>query len=221
MTDNLIYGLCCPITGRLHYVGQSSTNLFRPLTHMSRSHSSKIREWVNELKEFGLKPEIKVLEEVEFIDFLRNREKYWIQKSINEGCYLLNIQLNTAKDLITEKVRNYTPPNTSKFLITDEGEDYLPHNPNPYKELASVVIYKRTNAGLTIEELSKYTNLSVGFIRETEKGKERMINFQNTVQLLDFFGLTIKYRGHSAFFEITSLPAQTFDNVSKDMFFKK
>ena len=189
MIDNIIYGLYCPVTDRLHYVGKSSTNLFRPLSHMSRSHSPKIREWVNELKELGLKPEIKILEEVEFIEHLSDREKYWIQKSITEGCYLLNVALNTAKNLMTEEVRSYT---------------YIPHHPNPYKELANVVKYERAKAGLTVEQLAEYTDLTPGFIHETENGKERMIKLEKTIQLLDFFNLKIKYRGRSAYFEVTT-----------------
>ena len=169
-------------------MGKSSTNLFRPFQHMSRSHSPKIREWVNELKEFGLKPEIKVLEEVEFIEHLKAREKYWIQKSLDDGCYLLNIQLNTAKDLITEEVQKY-----------NAAPDV-----NAYQQLANIVKHERITAGLTIEQLAEYTDLAPGFIRETENGKERMIKLEKTAQLLDFFNLKIKYGGRSAHFEITN-----------------
>ena len=162
--------------------------MFRPRTHMSRSHSSKIREWVNELKEFGLKPVIKVLEEIDFIENLNVREKYWIQKSIADGCYLLNVTLNTAQHLITEEVTKY-----------NSAPDV-----NAYQQLAKVVQRERMEAGLTVEQLAEYTDLAPGFIRETEQGKERMIKLDKTMQLLDFFNLKIKYGGRSAHFEITN-----------------
>ena len=38
----LIYGLFCPITDELHYVGKSSNYLLRPLQHLTDSHSEKI-----------------------------------------------------------------------------------------------------------------------------------------------------------------------------------
>jgi hypothetical protein len=87
----LIYGLYCPITDNLHYVGKSSTYLTRPLQHMSRSHSHKIREWVKQLKELGHIPIIKVLEYVINPDELDSRERYWIERSKNEGCYSLRV----------------------------------------------------------------------------------------------------------------------------------
>ena len=62
MNNFIIYGLYCPITNDLHYVGKSSVGLIRPLTHLTQSHSDKINEWVSQLKFLGHAPVIKILE---------------------------------------------------------------------------------------------------------------------------------------------------------------
>jgi len=63
--------------------------MVRPLTHLTKSHSDKINEWVHSLKFLGYRPIIKILEEctAENID---SREAEWIKKSIEDGYYLLN-----------------------------------------------------------------------------------------------------------------------------------
>ena len=42
----LIYCLKCPFTKEIHYVGKSSSGMIRPLSHLNKSHSDKINEWV-------------------------------------------------------------------------------------------------------------------------------------------------------------------------------
>lgn len=57
----IIYALKCPFTEEVHYVGKSTSGIVRPLTHMSKSNSDKINEWVISLKAIGSKPEIQIL----------------------------------------------------------------------------------------------------------------------------------------------------------------
>jgi hypothetical protein len=186
MSPNIIYGLFCPKTNELHYVGKSSNYLERPKQHLTRSHSYKINQWTNDLKEIGLKPVIKILEEVEFIENLTEREMYWIQKSIDEGCYLFNIHRNSSfklrkslRELIAEELKN-NPPSTT-----------------PYKQLADFIIQQRTAANLTPEQLATRSGLAIGFIHEIERGKDRMIKFEKTQQLLNFFGAKMIFNGHT------------------------
>jgi hypothetical protein len=63
MQQYIIYGLYCPFTDNIHYIGKSTVGMLRPLSHMTKSHSTKINEWVSQLKVLGYKPIIKILEE--------------------------------------------------------------------------------------------------------------------------------------------------------------
>ena len=102
MNKYLIYGLYCPFTDNLHYVGQSSTGMTRPMQHLTEFTSQKIYEWVSELKFLGYKPIIKILEECNE-DTINEREKFWIKKSKEEGCYLLNITHNHTRNILLQK----------------------------------------------------------------------------------------------------------------------
>ena len=87
MKKLLIYGLYCPFTDELHYIGKSSRSMTRPLEHFTKSHSDKINEWVSQLKFLSYKPVVKILEECKENE-LDNKKKDWIKKSKEDGCYL-------------------------------------------------------------------------------------------------------------------------------------
>ena len=74
--QRLIYSLRCPFTNEIHYIGKSTQGMIRPLTHLSNSHSEKIKEWVNNLKEIGHAPVVNVIEYVSIDDDIDNRERY-------------------------------------------------------------------------------------------------------------------------------------------------
>jgi DNA-binding XRE family transcriptional regulator len=95
MQQYIIYGLYCPFTDNIHYIGKSTVGMLRPLSHMTKSHSTKINEWVSQLKVLGYKPIIKILEECT-IDNIDELELYWIDKTSKDGAYLLNSTHNSA-----------------------------------------------------------------------------------------------------------------------------
>lgn len=173
----LIYGLYCPITGNLHYVGKSSSYLTRPLEHMSHSHSRKIREWVKQLKELGQIPIVKVLEYVQQPESLNERERHWIENSVAAGHYLLNVVLNTPKKLITADA-------DPKTFFVDSS----------YQIIATFIKSKRKAANLTQDELAAKAGVGLRFIRELEQGKKITLRADKINQVLSLFGaeLTIK-----------------------------
>ena len=89
---NIIYGLKDPRNDVYQYIGKSTVGNKRALQHLKKSHSSKVNEWVALLESKWLYPIVDILEEVEDVDELNEREKHWINyyKDINPD--LLNIQ---------------------------------------------------------------------------------------------------------------------------------
>lgn len=106
MEKFLIYGLYCPFTDNLHYVGKSTSYMIRPMEHMTDSHSEKINEWVTQLRLLGYKPIIKILE-VCTEENLNEREIAWIKKSKEYGCYLLNVAHNHIDKITSQKEYNF------------------------------------------------------------------------------------------------------------------
>lgn len=85
-----VYLLRCPKTGDVRYVGESWDAGRRYKTHLYRSHSAEIRNWVKELKQEKLRP---ILELVEGMS-----EEQAIHQYLSQGCNLAN------KVLITNRV---------------------------------------------------------------------------------------------------------------------
>jgi transcriptional regulator with XRE-family HTH domain len=94
---NIIYGLRDPRNDVYQYIGKSTVGKERALKHLTKSHSDRVNQWVSMLKNNWLYPSVDIIEEVENVDDLSDREDYWISyyKEINP--YLLNIQLPDKK----------------------------------------------------------------------------------------------------------------------------
>jgi len=146
---NIIYGLYCPFTGMLHYIGKSTVYMARPLQHLSNSHSEKINEWVAELKVLGYKPDIKILERCtdENID---EKEKEWIENSINNGSYLLNVAHNRT------------------YKITDKPE-YFNENID-FLRISQAIKDARKLKGISSSALSEMAGISRPTLVSLEKG---------------------------------------------------
>jgi hypothetical protein len=161
--ENVIYGLFCPIRNKPVYVGQSTHGLNRPFLHIhERSHSKKVNEWVNELKKNGLNPVIVILERTDNRDSLNDKEKFWVQKFLNEGNLLLN-QLLVSPIFFT----------VAEF--SEEGEFSF------NEKLRLFVKGRRKILNLTQSELSLKSGVGLRFVRKVEQDKSKQ-NF-NTVSL--------------------------------------
>lgn len=167
----IIYGLSCPFTKEIHYIGLSKKGMVRPESHMTKSHSKKIREWVSDLNNIGHKPNIVILENVSEFSNIENREYYYIQKFLNQGNILLNSS-KTKPEEIKESIKH----------ITNGGSDI--------SDIPKFLKSKRKASGLTQQQLSGMSCVSLKVIRKIEQYKT---NYQMTglLTLLMFFGHTI------------------------------
>ena len=172
MNKNLIYGLYCPFTNNLHYVGKSTSGLIRPNEHMSKSHSEKINEWVSQLKFLGYKPIVKILEECT-TENLDEKEKEWINKAKNQKCYLLNIANNHANKIIKQ---NEYKTNNDAILI-----------------IGKIIKDTRQKLNYTQEDICSMANISRPTLIAIENGNEKTI-YNNLKRVLNVLGfeLTIK-----------------------------
>lgn len=91
-----VYGLHDPRSEELRYVGYTAVPLALRLTgHIADARNgrhnanNKKFAWINELRELGLKPVIRLIETVAF-DHREEREVFWIQHYRKQGCNLLN-----------------------------------------------------------------------------------------------------------------------------------
>jgi hypothetical protein len=103
---NIVYGLRDPRNDVYYYIGKSSVGMKRPMTHLVESHSEKVNAWVTELKEKGYFPLIDIIEEVEDLDDLSEREKYWIAYYYEINPNLLNSTSLLKKEVKGRKVED-------------------------------------------------------------------------------------------------------------------
>jgi hypothetical protein len=94
MHQNLIYGLIDPRNGQLRYVGKSMSGLTRPKGHatpsgLKKSSGTHKGNWIRQLMDGGLKPEIVVLE-CSDVATLCEAESFWISYARFIGCDLTN-----------------------------------------------------------------------------------------------------------------------------------
>lgn len=91
-----IYALVDPRDDVVRYVGQTIGALEKRLIeHYTAPRTAPMRDWVQELRGVGLKPVIRLLEDVPR-ECLNVYEEYWIAEMAYRGFYLLNSRLGPA-----------------------------------------------------------------------------------------------------------------------------
>lgn len=92
MKTTFIYTLCHPITKEVRYVGKANNIKQRLYSHIKEinKYSSHKNNWIKSLINEGLKPEITVLDEIPFDDWIY-WEKYWITQFKQWGFNLTNL----------------------------------------------------------------------------------------------------------------------------------
>lgn len=151
---NIIYGLKDPRNDVYQYIGKSTVGDKRALSHLTRSHSPKIKLWIESLAENWLYPIIEIIEEVEHLDDLPDRERYWIDYYYNINTDLFNVAL------VPNLVETRTDDHAKQF---DELVRSVP-------SLHSILRRERLCRKLTQDELSKLMKVSRSTICELEKG---------------------------------------------------
>lgn len=108
-----IYALFDPRDDAVRYVGQTVYKLKKRLIeHYSSPRTTRMRVWVQELADIGLRPGIKLIEEVP-LDQLNIYEDYWLGEMAYQGCNLLNSRLGqSATAAYLGRVRPIRPHQT-------------------------------------------------------------------------------------------------------------
>lgn len=181
-SKNLIYGLFCPLTGEIHYVGKTRVGMKRPLTHLNNSHSDKINEWVDGLRKFGLSPEINILETCEDDSELIEKEKYWVYKFVGKGAQLLNIPLIKAANVLHKTKLN---------LLTIPEEEEVELQLNGMESVSEFVKTKRKECKITQKDFADKAGVGLRFLRELEQGEKTTLRLDKVIQVLKMFNATL------------------------------
>lgn len=171
MNKRFIYGLHCPFTDDIHYIGKTTQGMIRPMQHLSNSHSEKVNQWVTELKIIGHSPIVKILENVALSDDLDTRERFWIQYYLNKNAFLLNSSLITP-------------------ILISKNFDELVGNGNWEKRVAKFIKEKRKISQLTQPEFAQKCGISLKVLRKIEQGKTNYM-IDGLLQILNMFGCSI------------------------------
>jgi len=172
-SKRLIYALKCPITDEIHYIGKTIQGMTKPLQHLSKSHSDKVKAWVGELKELAHAPKIQILENLSSVDDLDSRERYWIRKSVENGDLLLN-------DCLVSPIT--ISRSLEKLMGSDRGREM--------EVIGKFVKERRKLTGLSQERFADMTGIALTVVRKIEQGKSNL-SLKSLLQTLEMFGCTI------------------------------
>lgn len=171
MENNVIYALHCPVSNRGVYVGKSTSGLIRPFMHIKeKSHNKKVNEWINRLRKDGKEPVLVILENNFSDSQMVDKERYWIQKYLNDGHILLN-QVGVNPIFF----------DTILFDIDNRKTDFL-------YPIRMFIRARRKLAGLTQKEFADRAGVGLRVLRELEQGKKTNFNTAVIYQMLQMFG---------------------------------
>lgn len=113
-----IYGLYCPINNQLKYIGKSNDPISRFRKHKQMSDNNHLKnEWIKHLFDNGLKPILRILEEV-LIEDWKQKEKIYIS-TYRET--LLNICGGANGPSFGNKTSYKGKPHVSVVCLDKEG----------------------------------------------------------------------------------------------------
>ena len=171
-SKKLIYSLSCPVTNKVHYIGKSTQGMLRPMEHLTKSHSNKIQEWVEDLRMLGHAPIINVVEYILGSEDLDERERYWIQKELKKDSALLNSMLVTP------------------VTIASDINTLLENHKPSHLHIGKTIKEKRKMLRLTQEDFASKAGVALTVVRKIEQGKTNL-NLDSVLQMLSMFGLTL------------------------------
>ena len=160
MTDkvNIIYGLRDPRNDVYYYIGKSTVGNKRALSHLTKSHSYLVNEWVSNLRYIGLEPAVDIIEYVEETCDLPGREYHWINfyKEINED--LLNIAS------VNKQINETRTPETDAAF--EQWLDVV----NNFENLSELIKRERKLRKLTQTDLAHVAGISRRTVCNIESG---------------------------------------------------
>lgn len=114
-----IYALADPRTGDIRYVGSTRNSKQRLNSHLYADKSSRLRtQWIRELRERGLKPELLLLETTEETKRIQ-REHHWYKHFKARGHDLLNDLHTPVVTGIIPSQRNTLHRNSARGLLVE------------------------------------------------------------------------------------------------------
>lgn len=166
MEDNLIYGIVDPTDNTCMYVGKTTEGIKRPAIHLIHSHNINLREWVCELRNNNLVPNIIILEKGLTLDNIDARELFWINKYKKLNVNLFNKQL-------------LQKPNECIEYSTEDLQ-YLNKMLNDLNSIIKSVRYK---FNITQQELANLCEVSRSTISEAEKNNK--VNSELLIKIIN------------------------------------
>lgn len=163
------------------YIGKSTVGTKRGIQHLTRSHSQKVNEWVSELAEGWRYPLVDVIEEVEELDDLAEREKYWINFYSEINPFLLNINL----------IAKPAPNGRSK-----EDEERFNFLYGIIQDIPAILKKERMCRGITQGDLSQEMGVSRSTVSLCERGENVTLRtVRHYTQIIKGFDLVRPYHG--------------------------
>lgn len=92
-----IYGLTCPVSKGICYVGQTDNVERRFEQHLSDKKDTAKTRWINSLKELGRLPGYVILERVDSDFLFLDREAHWIKYGLSVGWDLRNTAVPSSE----------------------------------------------------------------------------------------------------------------------------
>lgn len=163
---NVIYGLRDPRNDVHYYIGKSTIGNKRALSHLKISHSDKVNEWIAEVRKNGFEPLVDIIDEVDDINLLGEREKFWIKFYFEKNPMLLN---------------GYLKPQYINFSVNEKKEVRLLNESLP--QLHLLLKNARKAQKLNQIEMSNISGISLGTLKRIEQG-ESNVSFSNFLKYL-------------------------------------
>lgn len=159
--ENIIYGLKDPRNDVFQYIGKSTVGNKRALEHLTNSHSEKVNDWIKSLNKNWLYPIVEIIEVVENVDNLIEREKYYIDYYYNINPNLLNIKC------ISHNIND---------IRTDSDEKDFDNLCSLITKLPNLLKTERIYRKITQEEMANKINISRSTLSICENGGNATID---------------------------------------------
>lgn len=163
--QNMIYGIIDSQTGLIHYVGKTTQGDKRPLSHLKQTHCEDLAKWIESNQD---RCDVIVIELVDKITDLAEREAFWIQHYKKQNPNIFNKQY--------AKINNrYTSEDNNRFW------DLLFCT----RKYGDIIRKRRLAVRLSQDELSEMAGISRSTLSLIENGcNVKMNSINNIVRVL-------------------------------------